>query len=223
MAVHTKTCPAYKSSASSMMAKARVMMAEAATIGKQARALIAEAVALKEQTGYLETIPTTSQPETSSYQEAQAHQQNKNPSVQHAPQHTSSNDTQQMPQLQASDSAKIKICLYCKALHHNSEWSSTEIAIQIRAITGNNFDATHKQFKDRGNKPVLPPGGCSQFLLAAIEDRRIAIIGQTDICPICLASPKMKYPNGQCKGKHVIREMASTIHFVCTQGASTIN
>jgi hypothetical protein len=108
-----------------------------------------------------------------------------------------------MPQLQASDSAKIKICLYCKVLHHNSEWSSNETATQIRAISRNNFDATHKQFKNRGNNYV---GGCIQFLLAAIEDRRIAIIGQTDICPICLASPKMKYPNGQCKGKHVIRE-----------------
>ena len=78
MAVHTKTFPAHKFSASSIMAKARIMLANAATIGKQARALLAEALALEDQTGHQEKISTTSQPETSIYLEVQTHQQTQN-------------------------------------------------------------------------------------------------------------------------------------------------
>ena len=90
------------------------MMSEAASVEEQARALMAEAAALEEQNRLLEaqsgvrTIPTTSQPETRSHHDAQTHQQNRNPSAQHAPQnhaptnHTSNNGTQHTdtPQLQ---------------------------------------------------------------------------------------------------------------------------
>ena len=106
------------------------------------------------------------------------------------------------PKLQLSDSDKIKPCPYCKALHQNSDWSSTETATQISAITKENFDATHRQFLNRGQKYVLPAGGCIQFLLATMKDRKAAVESHSDICPICLAIPNVKHSNGQCKGKH---------------------
>ena len=31
------------------------------------------------------------------------------------------------------------------------------------------------------------------------------ISGQTTICPVCLAIPSRKHPNGQCKGRHGVR------------------
>ena len=202
---HASTLP-LNSSAGSIEAQARDMMTEAATIGEQVRALVAGALALKEQNRHLEAFPTTTQPETSLDQETQTPQQNRNPSAKQAPQNTSSKVTQQLSQLQASDPAKIRTCPHCKALSHNSEWSATDIARHIRAVSETDFDAAHKQFKDWGGKYILPPGGCIQFLMAPMNVRRNAIYGQSDTCPVCLAIPKIKHSSGQCRGKHVLRE-----------------
>ena len=105
-----------------------------------------------------------------------------------------------------ANSTMISNCHYCKALKPNSAWGSTEIATQIAALSQEHFDDTHRQFANRGFKYVLPAGGCVQFLLATMEDRLASVTKYSDICPICLAVPRVKMPNGQCKGKHVIEK-----------------
>ena len=103
----------------------------------------------------------------------------------------------------SSNLERIKSCPYCKALHQNSDWDSTETSTQIKAIRG--FDSNHRQFMNRGRKYILPAGGCVQFLLAPMEVRKAAVEKYSEICPICLAVPRVKHPGGQCKGKHVIQ------------------
>ena len=39
-----------------------------------------------------------------------------------------------------------------------------------------------------------------------MDVRRQVLSGQTTICPVCLAIPRKKHPNGQCKGRHGVRE-----------------
>ena len=39
-----------------------------------------------------------------------------------------------------------------------------------------------------------------------MDVRRQVLSDQTTICPVCLAIPRKKYPNGQCKGRHGVRE-----------------
>ena len=73
---------------------------------------------------------------------------------------TGQGSTGKTDKTQPSDPYKFKSCPYCKALHQNSDWSATETATQISAITKENFDATHRQFLNRGQKYVLPAGGC---------------------------------------------------------------
>ena len=38
-----------------------------------------------------------------------------------------------------------------------------------------------------------------------MKDRIAAVNNHSDICPTCLAIPKVKLSNGQCRGKHVIQ------------------
>ena len=66
-------------------------------------------------------------------------------------------------------------------MSHNSEWSATDIARHIRAVSETDFDAALKQFKDWGGKYILPPGGCVQFLMAAMNVRRDAIFGHFNL------------------------------------------
>ena len=125
---------------------------------------------------------------------------------QHAPvipnQHISNAGAGSVPQ-------QITSCPFCKALSQNSDWNASEASTELKSIEG--FDSTHNQFLMKGQRYILPATGCIQFLLAPTEIRHAAV-QSSEVCPICLGSPRQKLPTGACKKKHAIMRRSDGRH-----------